>query len=207
MRNRSSAMLTALAAALVLAFAVGSASANRLSYTTQGFRINWARLTFSESGGGLAISCPVTLEGSFHARTMTKVSETLVAHITRAAIGICQEGTATILTASYPWHVTYQSYSGTLPSITGVRHQLIGAEFQVEPGLGIRCLARTSTTFPAAGDANREAGGNITSLSADSELLIPVTGSPLCPQYGIFSGSGEVHVLGSTSARVRLSLI
>jgi hypothetical protein len=207
MRNRTSAVLAALAATLVLASAVGSASANSVSVSNQGFRINWARLTFSESGGGLPISCPVTLEGSFHARTLAKTIDALVAHITRAVHGGCQEGTATILTASLPWHVTYQGFTGTLPSITGVRHQLIGAEFQIEPGLGIRCLARTSASFPAAGDANREAGGDITSLSADSELLIPVTGSPLCPQYGIFSGSGEVHVLGSTTARVRMTLI
>jgi len=206
MRHRSAAATAALTATLALALAVAAASANRLSYSTQGFRITWSQLTFSESGGGLPIRCPVTLEGSFHSRTIAKLRGALVAHISRAAIGVCQEGNATILSATLPWHVTYQSFTGTLPSLTGVRHLLIGAAFQIEPGLGIVCLARTMAESPAAGDANREAGGNITSLSPDPSLPIPVTGS-LCPPFGVFSGGGEVHVLGSTSTRVRLSLI
>jgi hypothetical protein len=207
MRNRSRTVLAAFTAAFAMALGVGVASANRLSYSNQGFRITWSQLTFSESGGGLPIRCPVTLEGSFHSRTLMKVRDALVSHITRAVIGVCQEGNGTILTASLPWHITYQSFSGTLPAMTGIRHNLIGAAFQIEPGLGIVCLARTTATSPAAGDANREAGGNITSLSPDPSLAIPVTGTPGCPPSGVFSGSGEVHVLGSTSARVRLSLI
>jgi hypothetical protein len=206
MRIRPTAVHAALTTAFVMALAVGTASANRLSYSTQGFRITWSQLTFSESGGGLPIRCPVTLEGSFHSTTLAKVRGALVAHISRAAIGACQEGNATVLSATLPWHVTYQSFTGNLPAITGVRHLLIGAAFAIEPGLGIVCLARTSAEWPAAGDANREAGGNITSLSPDPSLPIPVTGS-LCPSFGVFSGGGEVHVLGSTSARVRLSLI
>lgn len=208
MRNRISVALAALAAALTLAVAVESASANRLSYSSQAFKIIWTSLTFSESGGNFPISCPVTLEGSFHSRTMAKVRDALVAFISRAVVNnpACTEGQATILSASLPWHVTYQGFSGSLPSMTGVRHYLIGAAFQVEPGLGISCLARSTTTSPAAGDATREAGGSITSLTPDSSLPIPVTGTA-CPSAGIFSGSGEVFVLGSTRERVRLSLI
>jgi hypothetical protein len=206
MRYRRS-VLAALAAALVLGCAVNSASANRLSYSNQGFRITWSRLSFSDAAGGVVIRCQVTLEGSFHSATLAKVVDAQVARITRASIGSCEEGHATILSASLPWAVTYQSFSGTLPSITGVRHELIGAAFSVEPGGGIVCLARTSSEFPAAGNANREAGGSITSLSPDPELAIPVTGSPQCPLFGVFSGVGEVFVLGSNTTRVRLTLI
>lgn len=206
MQNRIASALIGLMAALTLA--VATASANRLSYTSQTFRITWASLTFSESGGNFPISCPVTLEGSFHSRSMAKVRNTLAAFITRALVNspACSEGHATILNESLPWHVTYQSFIGTLPSIIGVRHFLIGAAFQIEPGLGIVCLARSTTTSPAAGDASREAGGNITSLRPDSSLPIPVTGTN-CPSAGIFSGSGEVYVQGSSSTRVRLTLI
>lgn len=208
MRQRTRAACTALVAALGLALAVGSASANRLSYSSQLFRIIWTSLTFSEAGGNFPISCPVTLEGSFHSTTFSKVRELLVGFITRASVNNagCTEGQATILSESLPWHVRYQSFTGTLPAITGVRHYLIGAAFQIEPGLGIRCLARSSEAFPAAGDATREAGGNITSLSPDSTLAIPVTGTA-CPEAGIFSGSGEVFVQGSNTTRVRLTLI
>jgi len=208
MRNRVGIALAALGATLALAVAVSSASANRLSYSETRFRIIWTSLTFSGSGGGFVITCPVTLEGSFHSATLAKVTGALVAYITRASVENpgCTEGQATILTESLPWHVTYQGFSGTLPAIAKVRHDLIGAAFQIEAGLGVICLARSSAATPAAGEASREAGGNITSLTPDGSLAIPVTGTS-CPLSGIFSGSGEVFVQGSRERRVRLSLI
>jgi hypothetical protein len=208
MRNRIQAASAALLGALVLAFATSGASARNLSYSSQTYRILWASLRFSESGGNFPITCPVTLEGSFHSRTFAKVRDLLAGYITRAVVNNagCTEGQATILAESLPWHVTYQSFTGSLPSINSVRYNLIGAAFQIEPTFGIVCLARTTTTFPAAGDAARDARGNITSLIPDSELAIPVTGTN-CPRAGIFSGGGEVFVLGSTSQRVTLSLI
>jgi len=208
MRNRIRAALAALLGALVLALSVGATSARNLSYSSQTYRIIWTSLTFSEAGGNFPISCPVTLEGSFHAFTFAKARDSLSGFITRAVVNNagCTEGRGTILSESLPWHVTYQSFSGALPNINFVRYALIGAAFQIEPGLGISCLARTSATFPAAGEAARDARGNITSLIPDSELAIPVTGTN-CPRAGIFSGSGEVYVLGSTTQRVTLSLI
>ncbi|MGN6189507.1 MAG: hypothetical protein ACTHOE_11445 [Conexibacter sp.] len=196
----------ALAAALLLALPV-SAAATRLSYSENQFRIIWSTLKFSAEEGGVSITCPVTLEGSFSTRTFNKVREAVSARITRSTVGICREGSATILAETVPWEVTYQSFSGTLPNITSVRYALLGAAFQVEPGLGIVCLARTSSTFPAAGNAARDANGRITSLSADSSLPVPVTGNAECPRFGIFTGTGEVFVQGSSSTRVTLSLI
>src|SRR4051794_16657950 len=206
MRNRTTTAATMLAAALLLALSVTS-SASRLSYSSKEFRIVWASLSFSAEEGGVSITCPVTLEGSFLERTATKVREALAARITTATVGTCREGGGTILAVSLPWSVTYQSFTGVLPTITGVRYALIGAAFQIEPGLGIRCLARTSTESPAAGEARRDANGRITSLIADSSLAIPTTGNFECPRAGIFAGSGEVFVQGSSTTRVTLSLI
>jgi hypothetical protein len=206
MRNHFTTAAVALAAALLLALSVTSA-ASRLSYSNKEFRIMWASLSFSAAEGGVSITCPVTLEGSFTERTFAKTRNASAARITRAAVGTCQEGNATILAETEPWEVTYQSFTGTLPNITGVRYALINAAFRVEPGLGIVCLARTSTESPAAGDARREAGGRITSLSTDSGLAIPTTGNFECPRFGIFSGSGEVYVQGSSTTRVTLTLI
>lgn len=206
MRIHSTAAIAALAAALLLALSVAS-SASRLSYSNKEFRIMWSSLTFSESGGGVPITCPVTLEGSFLERTSAKMRGSLSARITRSTLGTCQEGNATILTASLPWEVTYQSFTGTLPTMTGVRYALIGAAFQVEPGLGIVCLARTTAEAPAAGDARRDANGRITSLITDSSLAIPITGNFECPSSGIFTGTGEVFVQGSSTTRVTLTLI
>lgn len=208
MRNRTRIALAGLAAAFTMALVVGSASANRISYSNQAFRIVWASLTFSESGGNFPITCPVTLEGSFHSSTMAKVRDARVAQIARALVNdpACTEGHATILGESLPWEVLYQSFSGTLPMINRVRHYLINAAFQIEPGLGVVCLARSSSTFPAAGEANRDASGNITSLRTDPTLAIPITGTN-CPRAGIFSGTGEVFVQGSNERRVRMTLI
>lgn len=207
MRTSIRAAAVALTATLALALAVGSASANRLSYSESKFRIIWASLTFSESGGGFPITCPVTLEGSFNARTFTKIREAESGFITSASVNNagCTEGQATILRETLPWRVRYQSFSGTLPNILTVRYALIGAAFQIEPGLGIICLARSSEAHLAAGEATREAGGNITSLRPDASLPLPITGTA-CPSAGVFGGSGEVYVQGTTQ-RVRLSLI
>lgn len=206
MRNRFTTAVVALAAALLLALSI-TAAASRLSYSVKEFRIMWATLSFSAEEGGVSITCPVTLEGSFLERTSIKVRDALSAKITNATVGTCREGSATILAATLPWDVTYQSFTGTLPNITSVRYALLNAAFQVEPGLGIVCLARTSRTFPAAGDATRDANGRITSLSADSSLSIPTTGNVECPRFGIFAGTGEVFVQGSSTTRVTLTLI
>lgn len=206
MRNQFTTAVVALVGALLLALP-GAASARRLSYSHQEFRITWATLRFSAEEGGVSITCPVTLEGRFEARTFQKIRDALSARITRSTVGTCTEGNATILAETQPWEVTYQSFSGTLPNITGVRYALINAAFQVEPGLGIVCLARTSTTWPAAGEARRDANGRITSLTTDSSLPIPTTGNFECPSFGIFFGTGEVFVQGSSTTRVTLTLI
>jgi len=206
MRNRVTIIIAVLAAALLLALSV-TASASRLSYSVKEFRIMWSTLRFSAEEGGVSIACPVTLEGSFLERTHPKTRDLLTARITSSTVGTCREGNATILAETEPWNVTYQSFAGTLPTITSVRYALINAAFQVEPGLGIVCLARTSREFPAAGEAGRDASGRITSLSADSSLSIPITGSAECPRFGIFTGTGEVFVRGSSTTRVTLTLI
>lgn len=206
MRIRFTTVVVALTAALLLALSL-PAAASRLSYSNKEFRIMWSTLRFSAAEGGVSITCPVTLEGSFLERTATKVRDEPRARITRSTVGTCREGNATILAETEPWEVTYQSFSGTLPNITGVRYALLNAAFQVEPGLGIVCLARTSSEFPAAGDASRDANGRIISLSADSSLAIPTTGNFECPRFGIFTGTGEVFVQGSSTTRVTLTLI
>ena len=206
MRNHFTTGVVGLVAALLLALSLPAAARN-LSYSAAQFRILWSTLRFSAAEGGVSITCPVTLEGSFLERTATKVRGALRARITRSTVGTCREGNATILAETQPWDVTYQSFTGTLPNITSVRYSLLNAAFQVEPGLGIVCLARTTREFPAAGDASRDANGRIISLTADSSLQIPTTGNFECPEAGIFTGTGEVFVQGSSTTRVTLSLI
>jgi len=98
------------------------------------------------------VRCPVTLEGSFHSKTTSKVAGQLVGYISRVTVGnaSCTSGHSTALTETLPWHITYEGFTGTLPRITEIHILLVGAAFRFEL-LGSFCLARTTTTEPAEG--------------------------------------------------------
>ena len=117
MRNSAKLSLAALVAALLLASAVCTCSAGRLSVNTQNIRTTWSRLEISE--GIVNYRCHVTLEGSLHSRTVAKVQGALVGSITRVVINPCATGT--LSPTRLPWHLTYESFKGALPNITGVR--------------------------------------------------------------------------------------
>jgi hypothetical protein len=202
---RSKLILAGLAAALVMAFAANSASAERLSVShSELFNATWSRLTFA-SGGANAAICDVTLEGSFHYRTLLKVTGSLVGYITRAIARNCIEGSATVLTTNLPWHIRYQGFEGTLPNITALRVRLILAEFQIKERIfGTTCLTRTTATEPSEG-AIRLSGGNerrlVTGLTADQNARIR------CGILnGQFQGTATVRELtgGNTNLLVRL---
>lgn len=213
MGKRSKLLLAGLTAAFILSAAVGTASANRLSVDEQGFRIVWTSLEFTAPELGVRILCPVTLEGSFHSRTIVKTLHSLIGHVTRAIINgaspPCTGGTATVLTENLPWHVTYEGFGGTLPIITSVRVLLIGARFRIDPsGILPSCLATTTTTEPISGTIRigREAGGEL-----KSEELIPGSERILCSSAlgeltGGFQGNGNVTRLGA-STRILVRLI
>ena len=168
---RSKLILAGLAATIVMAFATASASARNLSLSHgRLFNAIWSSLRFV-SGGATAADCAVTLEGSFHYTTIAKVAHTLIGHITRARVGACASGSATVLTGRLPWHITYEGFEGALPDITGVRLLLIGAEFRIHERIfGTECLTATTTTERAVGVARLSAGSEnrtVTGLTAD----------------------------------------
>lgn len=148
MRTHRKLMLAGLVAALAMATAVGGASANRLSVSHGNlFRVEWS--SFEESAGGVSIMrCALTLEGSFHSTTIPKVRGLLIGNITHASIknDPCSIGSATLLSETLPWHITYRGFSGTLPFITNVVLGLIGASLRLF--FGGWCLVRTTTEVP-----------------------------------------------------------
>lgn len=177
MHTRIKLITVGLVAALLMALAAGSASASRLSISHGNlWRAVFRPLQF-RSSGATAASCEVTLEGSFHTTTIAKVANSLIGLITRAAVGACTAGAATVLTATLPWHVQYSSFTGSLPSITGVRILLIGASFQIRDAIfGSTCLTRTTAATPAAGIAELAAGSEnriVNALRADEGPRIP----------------------------------
>lgn len=129
---------TVIAATVLAALAVGAAtaSANRLWRSNLGIRIVWARVLFD----GI-VRCAVTLEGTLHGNSHAKTENLLIGHITRAIVTRpCEqrEWTARFLTpnegvnpGTLPWHIRYDSYTGTLPRITGVRWRIVGMAWEI----------------------------------------------------------------------------
>jgi hypothetical protein len=202
MRTRSKLLLAALTATFVMAAAVGSASATRLATNNSHWRAIWASMTFKELGfAGATIRCRVTLEGSFHSLTISKVSGQLIGAVTRAIVDEpnCTGGKARALSEKLPWHVKYISFAGTLPSISSVKIALVGAQFLVEAFGFVSCLYTTSDARPARGIVTREAGGVATGIAAEGRISSNTGG---CPE-GEFSGSSgtvknETETVNST---------
>jgi hypothetical protein len=211
-------LLTALTASLVLAVMVSSSSARRFALSNQLFRVTWSSLEFTGRepfGGTTRIRCSLTLEGSFHSRTLSKVSGQLVGYVTRAATTRpCNGAEVWILngierpTNTLPWHIRYDRFIGTLPAIERVRLQLIGVAFLMEIA-GIGCLYESTAARPAFGFVEREAGGLANTLSADPTSQIPLKASletPFCPSEGSFAGVGNVTLLGNTT-KISVTLV
>jgi hypothetical protein len=197
-------LIAGFTTAVVFSIAVGSASANRLSTSAQDIDMRWSSLVFSSDAGSSA-TCPITLQGSFHSRTLGKVVNGLIGFVSRASVrgqtsaGNCTGATATVLTATLPWHITYRSFQGTLPNITGVTINVINASLQIQPSGSLTCLLRSTTTNPIGGTVNLSAG-RATSLTADRTFGIPLTGSG-----GFCAFGGEGHFEGTTVSVTRLA--
>ncbi len=209
MGRRCGLFLTCLATACVLALAVATASANRLSVTNQSISITWSALRFNE---GRAV-CPVTLEGSLHGRTFAKVTSSLIGSIVRARTSRCSVGTAVLLsaedgqTSTLPWHVRYASFSGTLPAITAMRWHIVGFSYRIVKELEL-CLYASTAERPALLDLSRGEGGALTTARFFGTEAIPLAAGNVvvCEQSGLLGGAGEVTLQGLPT-RVTLTLI
>lgn len=203
MRTRSKLLLASVAATAIFAFAVGTASANRLEnpVAERGFRATWTSLTLE--AGGRRIACPITLEGSFTARTFAKRARTSIGLVNRATRGTCSEGTGSILTETLPWDVEYNSYGGTLPNIERVTLLLIRASFRASNG--IACLAGTEANEPARAIV-RVNSGSITELEMDTSAQIGQAGGFFC-EFGTkahFAGRATVSTSEGAAGALRL---
>jgi hypothetical protein len=114
MRTSARLGLTALLAALLLSAAVSTASARNLEQSNQNIRVTYSRIEFQSPL--VTIRCNLTLEGSFHSRTIPKRERLLVGAITRATIQNtnCTNGTMVVL--RLPWHITYEASPAHYPT-------------------------------------------------------------------------------------------
>ncbi len=192
----SKLLFAVVGATVLLGALVATASAGRLSSSTQAISATWTRMDFS--GGFGTVECEVSLAGSLHTRTISKTANTLMGYITEANVNRCARGGATVLRATLPWHVTYRAFTGTLPNISAIATNVIGASFQMrEPTFGVTCLARSSASSPNIGTYNREAGGRITSVTAGGEI----------PCSGGISVTGRIGGTSSAVSAMTVTLI
>lgn len=167
MRIAKIAIATVSAVAVLGAF-VGAASANSLSISSNTMRVS---IPVEFSGGFGTVRCNLTLEGSMHAATLTKTAGALVGFVRRASVGPCAQGSATLLQEALPWHVQWQSYTGTLPRIATITTGAVGAAWNIrEPVFGVTCLFRSTTTEPSLGVFNLGTSGQITSMAMGGSI-------------------------------------
>lgn len=207
MRTRSKLVLAGLTAALLLSMGVANASARNLSVDEQFFRVTWTSLEFVNSEFGVRVLCPTTLEGSFHTRTIAKVLRSLIGYITRAIVKreSCTNGSATVLTETLPWHITYEGFRGTLPIITALRVLLRRPSFRVlaRTFIGnIECLSQPENILGTINGTFVSGAFKPETLEADPNQRFP------CGSFfeGEFVGRGTVTRLGQTT-RILVTLI
>lgn len=208
-------------AAVTLAAAVGSASANTLSFTNQNFRIVWTPMELVLEGGPI-IRCNATFEGRFHSVSIGKVAGNLIGYVTRAIFGRPCEGAGRAWTlngaeeveplelipaTTLPWHVKYRSFNGTLPRITGINIEIIDLSFMTRI-MEILCLYRSTTAEPARFIFIVETTGQLFSLTGEEMARIPrASGNLLCPNNATLRGNGSVRLLGTTTTLIFVRLI
>jgi hypothetical protein len=197
-------LLGAVLTASLLTLACSSASAIQLSVSEPTFRVVWtpARFVFS----GVTLSCNVTLEGSFHRTTFTKVERSLIGYVTRATPSSCSAGTMSVLTETLPWHVQYGGFTGTLPNISTMTLRIIGMSARWT-FLSLVCLGRTEANTPAQLIAERNGSGTITSFRWDESMPIPLTGTSGCSSIRGRLGGTSSSATGSGGRSITLSLI
>lgn len=202
MLTRTKLVIAALGAAVLMASAVGTATANRISVSNRNIRAVWRELTFFNEDGSVTIACPVTLEGTFHSSTIVKVRHTLVGYITRAIAGplaSCRDNVggvrARVLTETLPWHIWYESFGGTLPNNFTLNLTLLGTTFELFILLLLtRCVYRADVP----GIVRRTATN--TRLEPDETFPVPLReGGGACPANGFFRGIADVYLLGTTT--------
>jgi hypothetical protein len=211
MRKHGKLILAGLTASLLMALAVsGTASARTFSLSNRNLRVVWTSLEFTNTGGLGTMRCPVTIEGSFHSATISKVEKALIGHISRAAASeaSCSGGGITIHRESLPWHITYNGFRGILPRINSFRLLFNLPLFQINfSGFGT-CTANTEANHEIRAEAILNASGEIENLSPDPTPQIPTNAGCLVAEVMLRApaGDGRVTLLGTTT-RIRITLI
>jgi len=193
--------LPALMAAMLLASALSAASARNLEVSNQNWRVTWSRLEFENLT--FTLRCQVTFEGSFHSRIIPKVARLLIGAITRITIKeeSCSGGSISP-DRPPPWHLTYEGFTGRLPTIETLRLliQRLQIAFRI---VGITCKYGRETDGLAVSAVLGAAGEIRTFTPLPPQSIVSLLeGLGACPQASnLVSGAsdGRVTLLNSTA--------
>jgi len=213
MRSTRRLLNAALAASALLAALTTSAAAREIATSAQNARAVFRPLILFS--GETRVSCTVTLEATFHYRTIRKI-ESLIGYVTRAIIdepNCRSEGPlgrnlrARVLTETLPWHIRYISFAGRLPAVT-LRLRLIRAGFDIinVPLVGT-CKVNATIEGVVGGPGGREIteGTRNATLAAESGARIR-SETFGCPEGAFTSGAEPLTVLG-TATPITVTLI
>jgi hypothetical protein len=174
----------------------------------------------------LTIRCRVTLEGSFHTGTIAKVARSLIGSVSRAIVAHpCTNGEAwadngteaePLGTApnKLPFHITYESFTGTLPNIANIGLLYSRFSFVVQGsfiGITGRCRYGRAEDNVSLTSTREVATGAITSISTVAgrtgvTLADGLVGGSVCPVNGNFAGTG-IPTIPSSANRITITLI
>jgi hypothetical protein len=211
MRVHRRLLLSALLSGLALVTIASQAAGRRIEVTQQQVKAVWtsAEPIIFELEAGMRMSCPVTLEGSFHSRTLSKVADELIGYVRRFTLNssTCRRQgleSISVLAETLPWHIQYRGFQGTLPNITGINYEIVGSSFQVTQS-GLMCLYRGTEALPWI-LIGVIAIGVILIVAATAETIPKNSGGFLCPE-GMGFGGGRARLTGpegTTAVSVRL---
>lgn len=190
-------VLAVLLAAVVLTVSVGVASGSRGLTVRPGGAITASsngRLTLQ--GGGLNIECNAALTGLL-ATSATKVVGGNAGTFAGGSLTACNLGVTFVVLFPAAWRLSYNGFTGALPSITGVRFIIRNIQILVNwPGVGA-CLFEGEVPVIvdiSAGTASRMAVGS-------NSVPVSRTLSGICPTALRFVGTFDL------SSRQSLSLV
>jgi hypothetical protein len=192
MHTHTKLMVAAATIAVFMAIIVTTAHASRFEPSEQGFVIRFAELASNLEGPFIHVTCPVTLQGSFHSRTISKVCGQLIGHIAKASVAQteppCSGGSETVLTENLPWHIQYTSFAGTLPLISRLRIAIVGARFLIRDE-GFSCLWQSGQRTPLMAD-----------IAISANRIHRVEGLTVLPEFPISTAEAPCIVEGNMRA-------
>jgi hypothetical protein len=202
--------LIGLTAALILASAITTASARTLSVSEQSFLARWNSLEFINRSVGSTIRCRITLDGSFHSRTLRKVEGSLLGAITAAIVSHpCTGGEAWSdngteptpggRTNRLPFHLTYEYFRGVLPNITNIGDLISRTSIVIAISICTGRYGRTEDNITTDSAMNGRTISSMTPVAGRNTIRLVTTLGGICPASADFNGaSGPVTGLVNT---------